>query len=71
MRLDTLVSVIEVSNRQHGRLPTSDLRNAVTGLVRDTGPPPAGHGTPFIRTGNCRPGNGGRNSRIFRFFFLW
>ena len=50
---------------------TSDLRKAVTSRVNDTGPPPAGHGAPFIRTSNCRQGNGGRNSRIFRFFFLW
>ena len=49
---------------------TSDLRKAVTSRVNDTGPPPAGHGAPSIRTRNCRQGNGGRNSRIFRFFFL-
>jgi len=50
---------------------TSDLRRAVTSRVNETGPPPAGQGAPFIRTRNCRQGNGGRNSRIFRFFFLW
>jgi hypothetical protein len=50
---------------------TSDLRKAVTSRVNDTGPPPAGHGASFIRIRNCRQGNGGRNSRILRFFFLW
>ena len=32
------------------RALTSDLRKAVTSRVNDTGPPPAGHGAPFIRT---------------------
>jgi len=46
------------------------MRKAVTSRVNDTGPPPVGQSAPFIRTKHCRQGNGGRNSRIFRFFFL-
>jgi hypothetical protein len=49
---------------------TSAFGKAVTSRVNETVPPPAGHGAPFIRTRNSRPGNGGRKSRIFRFFFL-
>jgi hypothetical protein len=31
---------------------------------------PGGHSPPSIRIRNCRPGNGDRNSRILRLFFL-
>ena len=33
----------------------SDLRQAVTSRVNDTGPPPAGHGAPLIRTRQSPP----------------
>jgi hypothetical protein len=49
---------------------TSDLRQAVTRRVSYTGPPPLGQRASFIRTTNCRQGNGGRKRRILRFFFL-
>jgi hypothetical protein len=49
---------------------TRALRKAVTSRVKETGPPPGGHGAPFMRPKNCRLGKGGRNSRILGFFFL-
>ena len=48
---------------------TNALRRAVTSRVNDTGPPPAGHGSPFIRTRNCRHGYGRRKSMTLRFLF--
>lgn len=49
---------------------TSDLRTAVSSRVRHTGRPLPGQTLPFMRTIKPREGNGGRNSKIFRFLFL-
>ena len=47
---------------------TSDLRSAVISRVSETGCPPLGHGSPFIRTQNWRDEpNGTRESWILRF----
>ena len=49
---------------------TNALRTTAINRVRHTGPPFAGPGAPFILTRNPRHGNGGRNSKLFRFLFL-